>query len=483
MRHVRTRRRFQLILALLFAFCMVLFCESRIEAFVPQLKDFAEAKIGHALGDRFNFSIGSIDGGILRPVIFNNVTIKDRKGPSIFDFLVITQVRTNYRIWDALLKRNYRSMLFAEDSGVYVNFSTRDNGIEGFLQLRGDLARPEIKGSLNLFDKGNVDFAGRINGDSFDIEIRPLSSGVVKAEGSFGEEGVLAATFKINHIMLGGFDLVCDANSKFRFVDVPGDPKNSYFEGEFATKNLILNFKPFLDLKAYYKISGGILQIDELSIGEILRARGKAMLKEPFNVDMSLEANNVNLGWFLNSLGVDAAASILAGTMNGKFDFKGPIKNLKSAIHIDIRKGQITDLDFESLSANLKGDGPYIRIDDSRITRESGYFALAGEMDLRRIGKNSIFTDITISTDEKAITWDGWNSSRVQDVQEVRMKKKITEEMNIDFKKIIAEETIDESVRANDEIHLEYKLDAKDSLRMMVGRDSEFFGLEHKDRF
>jgi hypothetical protein len=135
------------------------------------------------------------------------------------------------------------------------------------------------------------------------------------------------------------------------------------------------------------------------------------------------------------------------------------------------------------LSAHLKGDGPVIRIDDSRITRESGYFVLAGDMDLRKMGKTSMFANLRLVGDDKAITWDGWYTSKVQNVREVTMKKKITDDIGLDFKKFTSEDVIDESLKYTDEVQLEYKLHPNDSLKIMVGQDKDFLGIEHKDKF
>ena len=63
------------------------------------------------------------------------------------------------------------------------------------------------------------------------------------------------------------------------------------------------------------------------------------------------------------------------------------------------------------------------------------------------------------------------------------MKKKINDDIDIDFKKFTSEDTIDESLKYGDEVQLEYKLHPNDSLKVMVGQDKEFLGIEHKDKF
>jgi hypothetical protein len=169
--------------------------------------------------------------------------------------------------------------------------------------------------------------------------------------------------------------------------------------------------------------------------------------------------------------------------MNGKFGLKGLLDNIKSDTHLEIRKGAMSTLDFDFLSADFKGEGPVLRIEESRITRESGSFAIAGEIDLRKAGKPTLFDNLKMASDDRAINWDSLGTQSVRGRQEVHMNKKIIDGINVDFRKFLDEDRIDEGSRYDDEMKLEYKLDTNESLQMMLGSGNDFFGLEHKDRF
>ncbi|MDP3804559.1 MAG: hypothetical protein Q8Q87_03285 [Candidatus Omnitrophota bacterium] len=485
MRHARSRRRFKLILSMLLILCFILFIEERIEAFVPEVKNFAELKVEEALNGRVRFSIGSLEGGILNPITVNDIRIKDNLGSPVLPYLVISSIRTNYRIWDALFVKKDMSAVATFISGVSrvdANFATVNKEVSGFVRLENDSNNLRVTGYVNLLYEDRVDFNVMVKDNSFDIEIRPRS-GTVKAEGKISEEGNLSVNFKTTHLKLGDFDIVCDGVLRNKITRNSGSPGHLRIEGEIETRNLLLNYRPFMDLKASYSICDGILEISNLALADIVRGRGKIDLSKRYNTDFTLTANNMSLSWFLLGLGVKDASSILTGTMNGKFDFKGGIENLRSDIELDIRKGTIAKLDFDYLNVHMKGDGPIIRIEDSRITRQSGYFELAGEMDLRKMGKSNLFDNIRIATDERAITWDDLDVTKVQGAQEVRMEKRLNDEINIDFKKFVTDEIVDESNRHGDEVRFEYKLHPNDSLKVMVGAEKDFFGFEHKDKF
>jgi hypothetical protein len=169
--------------------------------------------------------------------------------------------------------------------------------------------------------------------------------------------------------------------------------------------------------------------------------------------------------------------------MNSKWELKGPAKDLKSKVHIDIKKGRILEMRIESLSADLKGQGSIITIEDSRITRESGSFVLAGYMDLGRIGKESLFENLKLVSGETTVIWDDYETAKWQDVREFRMKKKVVEGVDVGFKKFINDEKVDESLRDRDQYEVSYSLHPKDSLKLRHSDGDNFFGLEHKDKF
>ena len=485
MRHIRTRRRFKLILATLFVFCLVLFLENRIGSLMPRLKHVLETRAQEMLGNRVRLSIDRVDGGIFNTISLGGIKIRNAKSGQPFPAIVIDRIKTNYRIWDIFIEAKDGSLLsnlLPKDSRIDVNFTNNNRDLRGFARLEGDLANPKFIGSVTAFNKNRIDFSGAVTDDRFELEIR-LPKGIVRLRGTVAEDGTIAAEVKTEHLRLGGFDITCEGDLKNSMVLTPNKPKERYFEGEFVTKKFILNYKPFLNLKASYKVGNSRLEIPELDIGDIFKVYGKALLRAPYAVNFTLVANNVSIAWLLAVLRCEEASSVISGTMNGKFEFKGPVKKLKLNARMDIRNGTIAKLDFSTLSATLRGDLPFVRIEDSRITRESGYFALAGEMDLRRMGRGNLFDDIKLVSDDNAITWDELNTAQSQYSQEITMTKKLTDDMSIDFKKVIGEGRIDESLRDHDEVQFEYKLHPNESLKMMMGQDGSFLGLEHKDKF
>ncbi len=487
MRHIRARRRFKWILTSLLTLSFILFFENKVESFAPQIKQLVELKVALAIDKNIKLSIGDISGGIVRPFILNNVKIMGQEGSTILSSLEIKSIRSNYRIWDVLLNRKPYSFIpgfLAGKPRIYVNFATKDKEVTGRMRFIGDAGRADIKGYIILFGKEKISFAGKIKDKTFALAFKP-KTGLVRIEGGLVANNSLVTNIKIDHLKIKDVDIVCDATLKNSIVEVPGCVSNNYVEGEIATNSLIVNYVPFLDMKAFYKIREGSLEISDIELGSNFKISGRVSLHDPFNINIVCMVDNINLGKLISSSGAQNSP-FLSGIMNGKFEVKGPVKNLKETARIEIKDGTIGSLDFDYLTATLKGDGPMVRIEDSRITRQSGFFSLAGDIDFTKLGRPAMFHEIKLVTDDKAIMWDKWDTEKtqgVQGVQEINMKKRVNEEIALGFKKFLPNGRVDESIRDSDEVEVEYKIHPNESFKMILGQDKDFFGLEHKDRF
>jgi len=477
MRNIRARRRFRATLIFLLLISAIAFFENRVEAFAPELKGLAEERIEGIFGKNFGISIGSIDGGIFRPLALRDVRISGKDSMARSRFVDIRSMVSNYRVWDFIFPKNFK-----RTPSVAIDFETKNGEISAYLAFEGTIDNATVRGYVNMFGADNIDVEGRFKNGIAHLILKP-QTGLIEVECNFaaGRE-VLLANIKISHLKLRSLDIAGDVVIKNIVVKDAVGEKEEYFEGEIEAKNVIINYKPFFDLKASYKISKKTLEVSKLDIGSMFYLNGKIGLSQPYLMDVVVLTDNMNLPQVLSV--IDARyGSFVSGTMNSKWELKGAMGNLKSNIRMEMRKGHIGEMSFEYLSASLKGDGHIVRIEDSRIMRGSGPLVLGGEMDLRRIGKESIFDNIKILGGENTMVWDGWDTAKWQDVREFKMTKNVPGGFNIGFKKFVNDDKVDESLRERDQFELGYKLHPNDSIKLKFGDNSNFFGLEHKDKF
>jgi hypothetical protein len=487
MKHIRTRRRFRFILVCSLAVSSLLFVEDRIEAFSPQLKSVIELRLGELTNKQVQVSIGSIDGGIIRTLTLHDVTLRDKDGGAIFPLFRITRIASNYRLWDTFVgqSRNAgRADLPGPNPYIVIHFATKNREMAGYIRLESGRDALTASGSIQLFGKERVDVTGKASGDLFTVECKPRS-GRLKIEAYFPSDSAATFRFGLERLKLYDLDVSGAMVLTNRMVKDTAGPssRTGHFEGEIEARDLTVNDKPFFDIRGSYMISEGLVSLPSLKLGNEFSVSGSVGLRMPHLLDAVITANNVGVSRILSYFDAQDAIK-MTGVLNGKFELKGPLKKVRLDARMDIRDGTIMTLDFDRLSATLKGDGPLIRIEDSRITRQSGYFSLGGEIDLGKAGKGNVFENVKMTTDDTAIVWDEWDLTKAQGAQELRMNKKVSEEFNLGFKKVTAgDQSVDESLRPGDSVQVEYKLQPNDSLKVEVGQDTNFFGLQHKDRF
>lgn len=494
MRNIRARRRFKATLIFLLVISVIAFFESRIEAFAPELKTLVEERIEGIFGGNFDISIGSVDGGVVRPIALRDVRILSpsaslrahpeqgrgmSKGRQIYRSRLfwIKNMVSNYRVWDLVFPCSFK-----KGPCIEIDFETRSRELSGFVTLEGTIDNAAVRGYVRIFGSDKIEVEGRLKNGIARLILRP-KSGIIKIEINFAAGcEVLLISVKANHFKLRDVDIAGDVVIRNIAVKSSIDPKDECLEGDIEATNVIVNYKPFFDLKASYRISKETLEISNLDFGRIFYLNGKFGLGEPHLMDVAAVTDNMNLPQVLSAINADYG-SYVSGNLNSKLELKGTIKNLKTNIRLEMRKGHIGEVNFEYLSISLKGDGPIMRIEDSRIIRESGPVVLGGEIDLRRIGKDSIFKNIKVLNGENTIVWDGWETSRWQDVREFRMTKNVAGGFNVGFKKYVNGDSVDESLRERDQFELGYNLHPNDSIKVKFGDNSNFFGLEHKDKF
>lgn len=483
MRHVKARRRFKTILIAALAFSMILFFESRVESFAPQLRTFAESRIEAAFDQQIVLSIGDLKGGIIHPLTVTGCTITDGKGAARFSSVEVESIRSNYRVWDFLFNPQGPLALFMPLSPtprIDITFSAADRSVRGFMRIEGKtIEDAKVRGFVTVFKDERVEFSGRTQGKTVDAELRSRF-GTLTSRAVYTADGAVDAEAALNHLDVQGFDVVCNVAVHDRpLKDAgPGDR-----EGTLETTSIIVNHKPFENITAAYQVRDGVITLSSVTLGRNIRISGKIVPADPPIVDLVITVDNANIAGLFAGIGTQQEPPLLSGTLNGRFALKGSLEDPALDASMEIRQGKIKGLDFEFLTARLKGEGPILRIEESRITRKSGAFVLAGEINLSRAAKGNAFEHVKIVSDDMALMWDGMKMVRHNDTNEVTMEKKVSEELNFGFKRFETDARIDESLRDTDEFEVEYKLHAHDSLKLKVGEDKDFFGLAYEDKF
>jgi len=280
---------------------------------------------------------------------------------------------------------------------------------------------------------------------------------------------------------MGGLDIATNITMNAELDN--SKTKIPILTGVINTEKTIINYKPCKELSLQFALRKKVFEILGLKWGKSFRLVGKIELIEPHNIELVALLDGTKLDELVSYIG-ENIASVISGTVNGKLEVEGTLANPTSKGHRTARVGKIGDIYYENAVIHLLGKGPMITIGDSRIYKETGYLLLGGELDLRKLGKRNIFEDMVVKTDDQTIVWEGWDITREPAGDQVSLKKKVNEDVEVGFKAPLAEGDRDWQESNNKgEIELQYKIKGNQNLKMQLKGEEEFLGVERKIKF
>ncbi|MFH1995871.1 MAG: hypothetical protein ABIJ27_02605 [Candidatus Omnitrophota bacterium] len=534
----RRNRRFWFRASLVFLLGMtsVFFLETYIQRIVPGFIPIVEDLLETVLDDRVSITIGSIEGGIFRNYEMKDVVVEDASGT--FPPTTIESVSINYGLIGVFLNRKKEIRKFfrsLEQPFIDITIDNTKGIFKGYVRIEGDAREIRFQGFRQPNKKENIAFKGRcgpmtdLGHSSFDLDATMLG-GSMNARGTIDEREI-SATVAMNHLNVAGADILGELTVNGSLPDEGVDGKTViksfcesriYFgrsdiicnanvvsaawvdrlhrrietKGTFSTVSLIVNQRPFRDIRFDFDISMPInptddagryteVRINDLRIGKEMRSRVSIDMKKPdYPTSAVFVVDNLNITQLLLDFKVRMPdLEKISGIANARFELEGPLKNLSSSGRLDIRKGNLGELIFDSMHLSLRGNGPVLDIVDSRINMREGHMVMRGEMDLRNLDTD-IMKNVEFVIDNEAIIWEGWNIVKKNSGDyKIRATKPINEKMSLHFQTFANDENDMILDDREGGLELEYKLFSKESLKMRMGAEQEYLGLEHTEKF
>jgi hypothetical protein len=170
--------------------------------------------------------------------------------------------------------------------------------------------------------------------------------------------------------------------------------------------------------------------------------------------------------------------------LSGEIFIEGPLDDLKTKAAFNVKEGRLGTVDYNDMVINLEGEGPIFTVHDSRIIRKDSFLTIDGTTDIRHFGKDTFLENITISTDEKTIIWEGWDISRSLG-NELKFSRDLNKSLNVGFKTQIPDERVYRPQDLQREIAVEYKLREQEdeAVQFKAKDDEEFLGVVKKHKF
>jgi len=346
--------------------------------------------------------------------------------------------------------------------------------------LSGDKEKIYLEGFINGEEpfnclKGEILFlAKKINLVYFPIFQGKVFS-PVKIEGNFKESDKFIKII-FDHFSFQENELISNLNIKTKY-----NREDKTLEGEIYSSGTLFNYLPFPEFEGSYKFKENILTIEKLKWTESFNLRGEINFSEKISGNLSMDIKNFDFFYLAHLYYPDWR---IWGSVSGKIDMELKENRIFTKGRIELSEGEIGPFKFKGGRINFVGEDNVLKLTDSRIYQENGYFDLNGEVDFKKLGKPDFGNNLILIPYQERIDWMGWSISKKDFLSPISLDRDIDEKLSIHFRSYIEEQKdLSKNKERNGEFDLEYKLKEDRSLKLRLKDSEEILGFERKIRF
>lgn len=335
------------------------------------LRENMKKRLEEMLPEGTRLSVGSIKGGVFGNLVSEDISIFSGSEAPLFN---VGKIELEYRLWHPFISR-----------------------IPNLPDMRVSRFR------INCRD-GTVDLNVGRKGEKFIIR------------------------GGINHVKIYGIDIVSSVTAH---MDVNGKEPAAI---SLVFKDMVINYKPF-DREVYiflsYDKAKDVIDVTRFGIKGELEGYGSVRLTPQNHIFLKWAIRDLALKeYFLPS---DGKLKV-NGVLNGNFTLKGPLREARLSAHLNVQGGNFGDFRFDSIIANLVGEGPVIQIHETRISKKDGYMTLSGEVDLRKLRDKKPFEKVSLKTEDNLFFWQDWSVSKKNESSLVEAEKFLDKDFKLSFK-------------------------------------------------
>ncbi len=393
---------------------------------------------------------------------------------------------------------------FDKDKPLFKKIRIGLKGALDNLNLRGKIERPLAKdlhiNSYFIYEKGLLNIGSRLGIEaekaninhiiSMDTEFNPEDStfhtvlipndGRIFISGDYSKWDTIKVDIENQHLKIYGFDFSNIIHSIGKVVFKDG--VFSHFLVDIDTEASIFNYYPVDEVASSFLIDKRSIRVIYLKIGNIIAASGNFSIKPPRKAQVKINFSDFKLEKpFLIS---DKENPGITGALSGEILLNGPLTKPGMDVKLIAKDGNFGAADYDVMLINGDGTWPYLRIYDSRIVNGVSSIMLEGEVDVKQITDKAFLENVTISTDDNTIKWEGWDITKIDESHEFSLKKGLAKGVKVGYKTYMDDETKYDISQPRDEFQLEYDLlDDESVIEFKAKEDEEFLGFRKKYSF
>jgi hypothetical protein len=306
------------------------------------------------------------------------------------------------------------------------------------------------------------------------------NTGKVLVKGQYDNKGSVSVEFKNQQLKLFGQDF-----SNNTYVDVKPVIKGnavSHFLADIRTEASVVNYYPVSEIEASFIVDPGRVRIVYAKLGDSVSASGFFNTKPPKRLVLNVNFSDFVLDNFLNLMIEDRPD--VSGVISGRIEIEGVYNEPTAKVALSAVNGNLGDVIYDKMFINAQGIWPNLSMTDSRINFKNSSLNIEGELDMRRFGTGYFMEDITVSTTDNTVVWEGWDITRIDESREFLLQRSLGSGIRMGYKTHVTDETKYEPVKQRDEFQLEYDLlDEESVIEFRAKESEEFLGVKKRYKF
>jgi hypothetical protein len=456
------------------------------------------------------------------------VSIRDGSFYNAEDISVISEVNGNFRLSErGIESQNVSANILGQRftgkgnvgfpidrSAVKMEGSIKGQDYSLRAQLDGVLDKVFVRGSFDIFNKLNLNFAGSIAKsegalafNDFRFGPKTIVSGVLQTAdkgfcmnlypedvsgnatalgevsrfcvtGDFAKLPYFTLTISADHLKAMGFDILSnyymsgklnyDANNKLESVT-----------GDFNTSGSVINYDPVREIKGAYEFKDGVIKLTGVNYGDVVYANGFLGIGGKSGLDLHFKFKGAQLAG-LTDLAMEKG--MVSGLVFGDMNIQAGIgQEMNIDGQLEFRDGNISTVRYNSAKITLKGRSYALEFIDSKVYTGDQVLTVEGKIDLRDIGTPRLFRNVLIKADPKTVVWAGANSMKAVAEEGYAAGADANEQFKLNLKTYESQQG--NQLPRQETMDAETKLANQANTKLKMKEDEEFFGVEHKVRF
>ncbi len=292
-----------------------------------------------------------------------------------------------------------------------------------------------------------------------------------------------------SHVPVGELDISCVLEMQGQF-EATASTRGDLLSGTIKTERTVVNWRPLSEESTFnFSFSKDRLVLSAPNFLGRIEVLGDIDFSKDYALNLSLQATGYPLEYLDPFLKVDPALHS-PGRLDLDLKFTGSVWSPMVEAQVSVHDAWISKKNFKTLDIQGSGVYPTLSLSGSRILLDDGSSMRLGDttIEVGELFKEKTYKRLVEEVSQNTVVSGPWEFRRPDrdrtSERDTLMERTFDENLRLQLRSTDSEEDpMNDFDSEKIEVGFEYKLKAKNSLKLKVKEEEEFIGVERKMTF